>query len=64
VAEVVRASPESIEDTPSYVSQHIESEYVLGLIKQGDRLVTLVDPIKILALSTGAETGAGGGQDG
>jgi purine-binding chemotaxis protein CheW len=61
VAEVVRASPESIEDTPSYVSQNIESEYVLGIIKQGERLVTLVDPIKILALSTGAETGAGGG---
>jgi len=60
VAEVVRASPESIEDTPAYVAQSIESEYVLGIIKRGDRLVTLVDPIKILALSTDVGQGAGG----
>lgn len=61
VAEVVRASPESIEDTPTYVAQSIESEYVLGIIKRGDRLVTLVDPVKILTLSTDAGSSTGGG---
>ncbi len=51
VAEVMRAPESAVEETPAYVAQGIEAEYVRGIIKQEERLVTLIDPMKILALS-------------
>jgi purine-binding chemotaxis protein CheW len=52
VTEVVRLSAESIEPVPEYVAQEIESEYVSGIAKLDERLITIIDPLKVLELST------------
>jgi purine-binding chemotaxis protein CheW len=60
VTEVVRLSSESVEPVPEYVAQEIESEYVSGIAKIGERLVTIIDPLKILELSTDDSERQGG----
>ncbi len=57
VTEVIHISKDSVEDVPTPIASKIESEYVLGIAKRDDRLITLVDPIKILDLSVGSEAG-------
>jgi len=52
VTEVTRLATESIEPVPAYVADGIESEYVIGIAKVNDRLITLVDPLKVLELSS------------
>jgi len=51
VTEVVRVSIDDIESAPSYVSDSLDSEYVRGIAKIGDRLITVVDPVRVLELS-------------
>lgn len=59
VSEVARVPNEAIEKAPAYVTKEIESQYVLGIAKIEDRLVTLIDPIKVLELEpTGGPGGA------
>ncbi len=60
VREVVRLSKESIEPIPEYVASGIESEYVLGIAKQETRLITLIDPAKVLELSCDSQSSTGG----
>lgn len=50
VIEVARVPPESIEKAPAYVTGGIEAQYVVGIVKLDDRLITLIDPLKILEL--------------
>ena len=50
VSEVARVPNEAIEKAPAYVTRGIESQYVLGIAKIDDRLVTLIDPLKVLEL--------------
>jgi purine-binding chemotaxis protein CheW len=52
VTEVARLATETIEPVPAYVADGIESEYVIGIAKVNDRLITLVDPLKVLELSS------------
>lgn len=59
VTEVARVPPEAIEPPPSIVAEGVESEYVLAIAKQGDRLVTIIDPVKILELSTDEQDSGG-----
>jgi purine-binding chemotaxis protein CheW len=61
VREVIRLPRESIEPIPEYVAQGIESEYVLGIAKQDSRLITLIDPAKVLELSCDSQNPDGGG---
>jgi purine-binding chemotaxis protein CheW len=51
VTEVVRVSGSDIESAPSYVSESLDSAYVRGIAKLGDRLITIVDPVRVLELS-------------
>ena len=51
VMEVVHISPEEIEKVPGHIASKIESEYVLGIAKRDERLITIVDPLKVLELS-------------
>ena len=60
VSEVLRLSASDVEAPPSYVADSLESEYVRGIAKLGDRLITIIDPVKILELSPN-ETPEGGG---
>lgn len=60
VVEVARISAEAIEPPPSYVSDNLEAEYVKGIAKVGERLITLVDPIKVLEISCEEPVGSGG----
>ncbi len=53
VSEVARVPAEAIEKAPAYVTKEIDSQYVLGIAKIEDRLVTLIDPIKVLELEPG-----------
>lgn len=59
VTEVARIPREAIEPPPSIVAEGVESEYVLAIAKQGDRLVTIIDPVKILELSTDDQDSGG-----
>jgi purine-binding chemotaxis protein CheW len=52
VTEVVRVSSSDLESAPQYVKDGLESVYVRGIAKLGDRLITVVDPVKVLELST------------
>lgn len=63
VAEVTRFSRENIEPVPDYVSQEIESEYVSGIANMDGRLVTIIDPLKVLELSEDVDN-EGGRRDG
>lgn len=60
VVEVARIPAEAIEPPPSYVSDSLEAEYVKGIAKVGERLITLVDPIKVLEISCEEPVGSGG----
>jgi len=51
VVEVVRIANEAIEKAPAYVTSGIEAQYVTGIAKHEDRLITLIDPLKVLELS-------------
>jgi len=61
VIEVARISDAALEKPPAYVASGIEAEYVVNIAKHDDRLITIVNPIKILELSTGEEVRPGGG---
>jgi len=50
VSEVARIEPQSIENAPEYIAKGIEAQYVLGIAKHEDRLITLIDPVKVLEL--------------
>ena len=52
VTEVVRVVKGDIEAAPTYVAEGMEAEYVKGIAKVADRLITIIDPVKILELST------------
>jgi len=60
VLEVARFRKESVEKAPSYVASGIEAQYVLGIAKHEDRLITLIDPLKVLELSDDTEHSSGG----
>jgi purine-binding chemotaxis protein CheW len=60
VLEVARFRKESVEKAPSYVASGIEAQYVLGIAKHEDRLITLIDPLKVLELSDDSEHSSGG----
>jgi purine-binding chemotaxis protein CheW len=64
VTEVVRMPVDSVEPVPEYVAQEIESEYVAGIAKLDDRLITIIDPLKVLDLSTDDAGQEGGVSDG
>lgn len=51
VTEVVHISEDTIEKVPTHIASKIESEYVLGIAKRDERLITLIDPLKVLELS-------------
>ena len=51
VEEVARISKEAIEKAPAHVTKDLESEYVLGIAKYEDRLITIIDPVKVLELT-------------
>jgi len=59
VTEVARVGKEAIEPAPSYVTKGIESEYLIGIAKHEDRLITIIDPFKVLELSCDADSGPG-----
>jgi purine-binding chemotaxis protein CheW len=60
VTEVVRVGKGDIESAPAYVASGMEAEYVKGIAKMGERLITIIDPVKILELSTDDGPGQGG----
>lgn len=60
VIEVARIEKACIENAPSYIVKGIESEYVIGIAKLDDRLVTLIDPLKVLQLEAEVEVKPGG----
>jgi len=60
VVEVARFNKEDIEKPPPYVAKGAEALYVLGIAKQNDRLVTIIDPLKILDLSSESVAQSGG----
>ncbi len=60
VVEVARIGKESIEKAPAYVTSGIEAQYVTGIAKHEDKLITLIDPLKVLELSVDSEAGPGG----
>ncbi len=64
VAEVARISKESIEKAPPHVTKEIESEYVIGIAKYEDRLITLIDPVKVLELTVEDKKPVGGDSNG
>ncbi len=52
VTEVTRFADEAVEPMPAYVAEGIEAEYVNGIAKIDDRLITIIDPFKVLELSS------------
>lgn len=60
VTEVIRVARNDIESAPTYVADGLEAEYVKGIAKMGERLITIVDPVKILELSTDDGSRSGG----
>ncbi len=52
VTEVVRVSGTDIEPAPTMVVEGLDAEYVKGIAKMGERLITVIDPVKVLELST------------
>jgi purine-binding chemotaxis protein CheW len=52
VTEVIKVGAGEIESAPAYVASGLEAEYVKGIAKMGERLITIIDPVKILELST------------
>jgi purine-binding chemotaxis protein CheW len=64
VVEVSRFAKQDIEKAPAYVTRGIDAEYVSGIAKQDTRLVTIIDPLKVLELTPGPEGRAGGAGSG
>jgi len=64
VEEVARISKESIEKAPPHITKGIEAEYVIGIAKHEDRLITLIDPVKILELTVVEDKTEGGDSNG
>ncbi|UCE91441.1 MAG: purine-binding chemotaxis protein CheW [Methanobacteriota archaeon] len=64
VTEVANFADESVEAVPAYVADSIESEYVSGIAKLGERLITVIDPLKVLELSADEAEEAGGKSNG
>ena len=60
VLEVARIEKGSIEEAPSYIVKGIESEYVTGIAKIDERLITLIDPLMVLQLESEPEKAQGG----
>lgn len=60
VTEVARVENDAIEKAPEYVTSGIEAQYIIGIAKHGDRLITIIDPIRVLELSTGEVSTPGG----
>jgi len=60
VVEVARIPDTALEKPPAYVTSGIEAEYVTNIAKHEDQLITIVNPIKILELSTDDESRPGG----
>jgi len=60
VTEVIKVSKEDIESAPTYVADGLEAEYVKGIAKMDERLITIVDPVKILDLSVDDSAKPGG----
>ncbi len=60
VSEVAKIDKASVEAAPTYVVKGIESEYVVGIAKIEERLVTLIDPLKVLQLDAEHKPVAGG----
>jgi purine-binding chemotaxis protein CheW len=60
VMEVARFPKESVEKAPPYIASGIEAQYVIGIAKHEERLITLIDPLKVLELSCDVEDGSGG----
>lgn len=60
VTEVVRVSEADMESAPQYVKDGLESAYVRGIAKLGDRLITVVDPVRVLELSADDSKESGG----
>ncbi len=58
VSEVVSIAPESIEKAPTSVTSGMDVQYVLGIAKLDGRLVTLIDPLRILELDSAEHGGA------
>ncbi len=59
VVEVVRIAQDAIEKAPAYVTSGIEAQYVTGIAKHEERLITLIDPLKVLDLSCDEENRPG-----
>ena len=55
VTEVAQITNAEVEKVPSHIATKIESEYVVGIAKRDDRLITLIDPLKVLELSCNIE---------
>ena len=64
VTEVAKFANDAVEDVPAYVAESIESEYVAGIAKLGERLITVIDPLKVLELSSDEVDESGGESDG
>ena len=54
VIEVAHISKAEVEKVPGHIASKIESAYVVGIAKREDRLITLIDPLKVLELSCDA----------
>ncbi|MGE5589056.1 MAG: chemotaxis protein CheW [Bacillota bacterium] len=54
VSEVAAISPEDV-DPPSAVSGGVDVEYILGVARRGDRLITLLDLTRALARTDRAD---------
>lgn len=59
VREVARIGSDSIEKAPAYIVRGIEAQYVLGIAKHEDRLITLIDPLKVLQLEPDSQSAGG-----
>jgi len=55
VTEVANIPKATIEKVPGPIASKIESDYVVGIAKRSERLITIVDPIKVLELSCDAD---------
>lgn len=55
VTEVAHISKAEVEKVPGHIASKIESEYVVGIAKRDERLITLIDPFKVLELSCDSE---------
>lgn len=64
VLEVARIGGDDVEEAPHYVKKNIESDYIVGIAKVEGRLITIIDPVKVLELTGEAEASGGGGKHG